>query len=124
MNDFKAALAAHLKAIKNKDLPAFAEFLHPTQNTIIILPNGSMIEGYDNILDFHKDWFADMDWSIDVKILDIFAIGDMGYALLDVVYNDIDQDRNPYSMKYFLSLIFAKIDGKWILLRDQNTLKD
>jgi len=82
-----------------------------------------MIEGYENVLDFHKGWFEDPDWRMDVKTVDIFASGNTGYVLLDIVYHDLDENRNPYELKYFLSLLFMMIDGKWILLRDQNTLK-
>jgi len=124
MNDFRSVVEAHVKAIEERDLPAFSEFLHPSQSSIIILPNGQMIEGYDSVLNFHKEWFEDLDWRMDIAIMDVFAVGSMGYALLDVVYHDVDQDGNPYELTYFLSLLFVKVDEKWILLRDQNTVKE
>jgi ketosteroid isomerase-like protein len=89
----------------------------------IIFPDGGTIEGYDDILSFHKEWFADMDWRMDFEILDIYSNGLMGYALMDVVYHDLDENGSPYEMNYYLSLLFEKIDNKWILIRDQNTLK-
>ena len=123
MSNFEIAVKAHLKAIAERNLSAFSEFLHPSHNCIIILPNGSMIEGHENVLNFHKEWFEDLDWRMDVKTMDIFTVGDIGYVLMDVVYHDLDEGGNPYEMKYFLSLLFMKIEDKWILLRDQNTLK-
>ncbi|MCL2376158.1 MAG: nuclear transport factor 2 family protein [Defluviitaleaceae bacterium] len=123
MSNFESVVQVHLKAIAERDLAAFAEFLHPAHNCIVILPNGSVVEGYENVLDFHKNWFQDLDWRMDVEILDKFDADNVGYALLDVAYHDLDEDRNPYEMKYFLSLLFRKVDDKWILIRDQNTLK-
>jgi len=123
MNKFEDALHLHLQSIENRDIEAFAEFLHPSLNSIIILPNGGMVEGFDNIVNFHREWFADFDWKMDVEVIDTFIAGSVGYALLDVVYHDLDENGQPYELKYFLSLLFNEIDGKWILLRDQNTLK-
>jgi len=123
MSDFVNAVEIHLKVIAERDIQTFAEFLHPDYNCIIILPNGGMIEGHDNILNFHKQWFEDQDWRMETKTIDIFITDTTGYVLLDVVYHDLDEGGNPYEMKYFLSLLFVKIDGKWILIRDQNTLK-
>jgi len=123
MNNFESALDLHLKSIADRNLSAFSEFLHPSQNTIIILPNGDMIDGFENVVDFHREWFEDSDWRMDVKILDTFTIDNVGYALLDVIYHDLDESGKPYELKYFLSLLFNKIDGKWILIRDQNTMK-
>ncbi|MCL2235099.1 MAG: nuclear transport factor 2 family protein [Defluviitaleaceae bacterium] len=123
MTDFKDALDAHLKTIKERDLAGFSEFLHPDHPCIIILPNGSMISGNGDIVDFHRDWFADADWRMDVSVVDIFADDAMGYALLDVVYHDLDEGGEPYQMNYFLSLLFKNVGGKWVLVRDQNTLK-
>jgi len=123
MTNFENAVHAHLKAIAERDLAAFAEFLHPAHNCILIFPNGKLIEGYDDIINFHSEWFKDPDWHSDVQIVDIFDIGDIGYALLDTVYHDLDKDGKPYELKHFFSLLFRKVDGKWILIRDQNTLK-
>ncbi|MCL2574220.1 MAG: nuclear transport factor 2 family protein [Defluviitaleaceae bacterium] len=123
MKNFKDALEKHLKAIAERDLPSFAEFLHPSHKCIIILPNGDIVEGNENILSFHKDWFSDPDWRMDVETIDTFSVENTGYALLDVVYHDVDQDGNPYEMTYFLGLIFLYVDDKWVLVRDQNTMK-
>ena len=123
MNDFETAVKAHLKAIEERNLSAFSEFLHPAHNCIIILPNGDMIEGFETILSFHEEWFKDPDWRMGVKVIDMLAADNTGYVLLDIVYHDLDENGNPYEIKYFLSLLFTKVDDKWILIRDQNTLK-
>ena len=123
MNHFVNAVEAHLKSITERNLAAFSEFLHPAHDCIIILPNGNIVEGHENVLNFHKEWFKDLDWHMDIKTKDLFDTGNIGYALLDVVYHDLDEDKNPCEIKYFLSLLFMKVDGNWILIRDQNTLK-
>jgi len=123
MNHFENALDLHLKSIADRNIAVFSEFLHPSQNCIIILPSGHMLEGFENIMNFHKEWFEDTDWRMDVKIIDIFATDNIGYALLDVIYHDVDEGGNPHELNYFLSLLFTKIGNNWVLIRDQNTLK-
>ncbi|MCL2438279.1 MAG: nuclear transport factor 2 family protein [Coriobacteriia bacterium] len=123
MSEFTKALESHLEAVRERDIEAFSSFLHPSHNSIVILPNGTKLEGYEDILGFHKEWFKDTDWRMDVQTLDVFSVDYVGYALLDVTYHDIDQEGKPYTMSYYLSLLFEKIDDRWILLRDQNTLR-
>lgn len=122
-NDFNLALQEHLNSIKNRDINTFAKFFSPHHSAIVILPNGTKIEGNDEIIDFHKQWFEDADWHMETKTVDCFVVENMGYALLDVEYKDMDEDGKPYQMSYFLSMIFMKTEDRWILLRDQNTLK-
>lgn len=74
-------------------------------------------------MNFHKEWFEDLDWHMDIKTMDMFSIDNTGYTLMDVTYHDLDQDGKPYELKYYLSLLFLKVDDRWILLRDQNTIK-
>jgi hypothetical protein len=123
MNNFEDIVKLHIKTITDRNLTAFSDFLHPSQNSMLILPNGNMIEGYENVLNFHKEWFMDKDWHMDTQIVDILTVDSCGYALLDVTYRDLDEDGNPYELNYFLSLLFKRMDSSWILLRDQNTLK-
>jgi len=123
VSNFESAVQIHLKTIVERDLAAFAEFLDPAHNCILILPNGNVIEGYEDIINFHEKWFQDLDWRQDVKIIDIFTIENIGYVLLDAAYQGLDKDKNPYELKHFFSLLFRKVGDKWILIRDQNTLK-
>jgi len=108
MSCFESVVRDHLKAISDRDLQGFAKFLHTEHSSIIILPNGSIVEGYEDIISFHEDWFADTDWHMETKVMDIFANDNMGYALLDVIYHDLDECSKPYEMKYLLSLLSSK----------------
>jgi len=117
MKSFNETVKLHFKAIDERDLDAYAQFLHPSLNCIVILADGSVVEGYDNIINIHREWFKDLSWRMDIKTVDIFTVDDIvGYALLDVIYSSPDFNRHRY-----LSLMFQKFEGKWILVRDQNT---
>jgi len=122
--DFKEAVEAHLMAIQQRNVAVFSDYLHPEYECALILPTGCRYVGNDVIMDFHKEWFKDSDWQISYETVDTFCDGNFGYALLDVTYDDVSQDGEPYQLNYWLSLLFKKVDNKWILLRDQNTMKD
>ena len=121
--DFRKIVQEHLDVVIKKDIVTFQKYLSPTHEPLVILPSGDILQGYDAVLQFHKDWFADGDWSMKAEIVDGVHIGNMGYGLVDVTYNDLDENAKPYEMKYLLSMVFVSIGDRWILLRDQNTLK-
>ncbi len=119
--NFKQALTTHIHAIETRDLKAYQKTI--AKDVLLILPNGHMISGYDEMINFHKDWFSDPDWSMKLEILSLKEYSDTAMVLYDVIYMDLDQDCKPYELKYFLSLHFKLEAGKWLLTFDQNTLK-
>lgn len=119
---FKATLAAHLTAIQTRDLAAFAATLTTTADCTLILPNGQLITGRDAVLDFHRAWFADPDWRLSLQPVRQLEAADLGLALFEVTYDDLDASGQPYQLRYYLSLLFANEAGEWRLVHDQNTL--
>jgi len=109
MEHFEEIIKLHIKSITERNLTTYLQFLHPSHNCIVILPNGRMIEGYDDILNLHKEWFEDLDWSMDAQIVDLFSDENTGYALLDVIYHDIGQDYNA-PIKLDRKILDFKID--------------
>ncbi|GAA3018478.1 nuclear transport factor 2 family protein [Streptosporangium longisporum] len=116
---FDEALALHLKAIDERDLDGYLETVH--QDATLILPNGTLLTGKDEIAKFHREWFADQDWSMSSETVRVSETGDSAFALLAVAYNDVDPEGAPYRKTYHLTLVFARSDGRWLLVHDQNT---
>ncbi|SHJ20062.1 YybH family protein [Lutispora thermophila] len=119
--NFKEVLNLHLKAIENKDLETFITTISK-EDVTLIMPNGTLINGREEFIEFHKDWFSDKDWTLNYEILKIEEGEEASFALLKVNYKDIDFNGNEYSLNYYLTLLFKKIDGEWGLIYDQNTL--
>lgn len=119
--DFKEVLEIHLRAVKDKDLDIFATTISQGDVTLI-MPNGALISGREDFIEFHKDWFSDEDWALNYEILKIEEGEEISFALLKVDYKDIDSKGNEYSLNYYLTLLFKKSEGKWGLIYDQNTL--
>ncbi|MEV0147989.1 MULTISPECIES: nuclear transport factor 2 family protein [unclassified Nonomuraea] len=117
--EFAQALAGHLTAIETRDLDGFLATVHPDAS--VILPNGTLLDGKEAIAEFHAAWFADSDWSIRTETVRSETVGDASFAVLSVVYDDLDPEGTPYRKKYFLTLYFTRFDERWLLVHDQNT---
>ena len=122
--DFQQTLEQHLKAIKSHNLSAFAETLANDGSLILIFPNGRLMKNYEAIVDFHEDWFDDPDWDIEFKTIETQEEDRLAWVLLQVSYNDLDEDDMPYHLNYYLHLIFRKFGQRWRLVFDQNTVME
>ena len=117
---FAEALHEHLAALAAKDAEAFLATVH--DEVTLILPTGALLTGKDAVAAFHRDWFGDPDWRMDVEVLRTTTAGGTGVAVLRVEYHDLDAAGAPYELRYLLALVFAqRADGGWLLLHDQNT---
>lgn len=117
--EFPQALEAHLTAIRSRDLDGYLETVHP--DATVILPNGTFLRGKDAVAEFHTSWFGDPDWTLRAETVRTQTAGDSAFALLSVVYDDLDPEGKPYQKEYYLTLYFTLVDGRWLLLHDQNT---
>jgi hypothetical protein len=107
--------------MRSKDLYKFISTVK-LEDIILIMPNGTLIREKEEFIDLHKNWFADNDWDLNYKILNIEESKEIAYALVTIDYKDCDAERNIIKMNYYLNLIFRKQDEKWLLIHDQNTV--
>ncbi|WP_335934368.1 YybH family protein [Streptomyces sp. PTD5-9] len=117
--EFTTALDRHLAAIAARDLDAYLDTVH--DEAVYILPNGRTVTGAEEVRAFHRGWFQDPDWTMETELTSTRVHRDTAVAVLRVDYRDLDQDGRPYRLDYLLSLVFARTDGRWLLVHDQNT---
>src|SRR5262245_35474850 len=117
--DFATAVDRHLTAVTERDLDNYLATVH--DEVTLVMLDGRVVTGRQAVGDFHRDWFDDPDWSWQLTRLRSNESGDTGTALFTVDYNDLDQTGKPYSLRYLLGLTFARNNGTWLLLHDQNT---
>ena len=120
--EFELIVKKHLKSIDEKNFENFSSTLTDSDKLNLIMPNGVHLKSKSQILDFTQAWFAETTWEMKYTILEMKETSEMGFVLLMVNYSDVDQDNNPYSLVYYLNLIFEKENGKWGLVHDQNTM--
>ena len=118
--EFAEAVERHLDTVAERDLDGYLSTVH--EDVSLISPDGRLVEGRAAVGDFHRDWFDDPDWSWVLTPLRSTAAAGTGVAVFAVEYHDLDRAGQPYTMRYLLSLTFARQDGAWLLIHDQNTL--
>ncbi|GAA0373742.1 YybH family protein [Bacillus horti] len=121
---FHSAVVEHLESIQKKDLSTLQHTLSSLSDISVIMPTGRLIRGYDDVRSMNQDWFNDPDWSFNFSIIKEEETSELGYAVVQVEYHDIDLNGVPYNKKYYLTLILRKIGPDWFLVHDQNTFTD
>lgn len=115
---FKETLELHLEAVRNRDIDTLITTLPKEgEETILILPNGSMDRSRDSFVEGHIEWFSDKSWRQDIEILNIIESKEMGLA---TVKYDYVVDEKVLSTA-LLTLVFKLVDNNWVLVHDQNT---
>ena len=117
---FGEAVEHHLTTITARDLEAFLATVH--DEVSLVAPHGRLLAGKEEVAAFHRDWFADPDWSWTLRPLRRVQAGDTGIAVYTVTYHDVDTRGQAYTMAYVLTLVFARAGGAWLLVHDQNTV--
>ena len=119
----RETLDRHLAAINARDLGALLDTVTRKPALTTILPNGKVLETREQYRSLHVEWFAERDWRMVFDVQDVREFGEIGIAR--VKYDS--QTRNAaggYDSKRvaLLSLVFAREDGAWRLVYDQNTV--
>lgn len=119
MSDARTAIGRHLETITGRDLDAYAATLH--DDVVVVLPTGNTFVGKAAVVDFHRDFFADPDWTQTLTEQVVTVGADTARALYEVDYSDVDQDGAPIRTQFLLGLVFARAGADWLLLHDQCT---
>jgi len=118
--DFEKILHKHLSALRAKDYQKFSETL-ATHKLTLVLPNGKMSKTSKEFLDMHREWFKETGWSMSHEIISTSFSGNLGFALTRSEYREKERDGEPYLNVMYVSRVFEKIDGKWLMVYDQAT---
>lgn len=113
---FREALGRHLLAIENRDLRALAETVAPGE-IVLVTAEGKLVERSDEFLKMHRDWFATDGWTLEAKPVQLFENDSLGVAVLHLDYREPPATRS----ESYLTLVFERRDGKWLMVQDQNT---
>jgi ketosteroid isomerase-like protein len=115
MNSLLQALEEHLDSITERDIDRFAQTL-ARDDVRFVGGNGSIIEGKENVVAAHREWFMNDTWTFDPEILWTREENDAAWALARVDYSERDTAR-----EFVLLFLFVKEQGEWKVVYDQNT---
>lgn len=112
---FLEALEEHLEAISERDIDRFAATL-AGDDVRFVGGDGRIIEGRENVIAAHRDWFMNDGWRFDPEILWTREERDAAWALTRVRYSE-----NGNARMFLLLFLFVDEDGNWRVVYDQNT---
>jgi ketosteroid isomerase-like protein len=115
VSSFLEALEEHLEAIRSRDIDRFAATL--AQDEVrFVGGDGRIIDGRDNAVAAHREWFMDERWTFDPEIEWTHEEAGAAWALTRVTYREAGSER-----QFMLLFLFVQEQGEWRLVYDQNT---
>jgi uncharacterized protein (TIGR02246 family) len=113
---FREALGRHLLAIETRDLDTLAATVAPDA-LVLVTAEGRLVQRTEEFLAMHRDWFATKGWTLEAKPVQVFENDTLGVAVLHLDYREPPATRS----ESYLTLVFERRDGRWLMVQDQNT---
>ena len=117
---FRETLEEHLRAIKQRDLPALAATL-PDDELTLIMADGRVVRSVDEVVAFHRDWFSSASWSLETRLEELTESDALGLAVIYQMYRDDRPDVGPTLERSYRSLAFARQGDRWVMIHHQKT---
>jgi hypothetical protein len=117
---FRETLDRHLLAIRGRDLAGLIETL-PQGELTLITSDGRLVRTAGEFIEMHRGWFAETTWTLDAEIVSLTESPEIGVVVLRLDYRDNPPGRPALRQASYLSLVFARRDGRWVMIQDQNT---
>lgn len=119
----QATLDAHLAAINARSLDALLATVTAGAKLTLILPDGQILSTREQYRQLHVEWFAEDDWRMLFEQQELRELGDVGIALVKYQAQARLPDGTYQTRREaLLSLVFARENGQWRLVYDQNTV--
>jgi hypothetical protein len=117
---FRETLDFHLDAIRGRDLTKLIETL-PREELSLITSDGRLVRTTSEFIEMHRGWFDETTWALDAEVVSLEQSPDLGVAVLRLDYRDEPPGRPPVREASYLCLVFARREGRWVMIHDQNT---
>lgn len=118
---FEATLRDHLAAIETKDFDRLIATITQGETLTLIFPDGDRWDTRKQYVDFHRDWFRDARWTMKTHVERTIERGDLALAFVRYQFDTTRDDGTASHSDTWLTLVFAKENGQWRLVFDQNT---
>lgn len=119
--EFEPVLERHLHAIHDRNLAEYTATITDNPNFMVIFPSGDVAMTREEVLAFHKEWFAEDGWTFDLQKVETVRRPGLRVVVLKTHYQQPLEDGTNYESRSWLSLTFGLEEGEWKLVHDQNT---
>lgn len=117
---FTATLERHVAAIPKRDFATIEATITKGDTLVLILPNGKRMTTRAEFLAFHREFFADRNWSMRFERQSLIEGKDVAVASYRTYFTSTEGTR-PVTTSSWLTLTFRKEGSEWRLVHDQNT---
>ena len=117
---FRETLDKHLRAIHDRDLAALNETL-PADELLLVMSDGRVVRSVREYVEAYRSWFAAPTWRLAVDPIRVTETAEMGVAVLGLDYRESPPGRDPVRQTSVLTLVFQRVDGRWVMVLDQIT---
>jgi ketosteroid isomerase-like protein len=118
---FFETLETHLRAVRDRDLPALIETLPDDDVLVLIMSDGRLVRSVREFAELHRGWFESSTWSLDAEPVHTIETPELGAAVLRLDYRDTPADGPPIRDASLLTLVFERRGERWVMVLDQNT---
>jgi ketosteroid isomerase-like protein len=119
---FSETLNEHLRAIRDRDLPALIDTLPgEEEGMLLIMSDGQLVRTVGEFIELHRGWFASPTWTLIAQPVQTIEAPELGIAVLHLEYRDTPAHGPSIRETSILTLVFARRDGRWVMVQDQNT---
>jgi nitroreductase/ketosteroid isomerase-like protein len=107
----------YVKAVQNSDLKGLFTTVTDSDEFFFLAADGRLLSR-DEYYNFHKEWFADVDWEMPVELLTVREGKQLGYTNAIFYYRSKLPDRRTYNLDSYFTLIFRRENEMWKVAAD------
>ncbi|MDZ4727501.1 MAG: nuclear transport factor 2 family protein [Leptospira sp.] len=119
--NFDHALQDFLNSISNRNIETYKKYITNEKEMYTIVQNGHAFITSLELISIHEEWFKDLKWIWEGKIVRKVVGEDMSFALIKYDYQ-ITKEDPPFSN--WLTYVFRLENNEWRVIHDHNTALD
>jgi hypothetical protein len=81
------------------------------------MADGKLARSTAEFLEAHRGWFAAPGWTLRTQEVETFESPELAVAVLRLDYREAPTVRS----ESYLTLVFQRRNGQWLMVQDQNT---
>jgi len=108
----------YVESVQNSDIDGLFKTVTDSEDFFFVTGRGELIGTREGYRKFHEDWFAETDWEMPVKLLEVNEGRDYGYTNAIFYYKSTMSGGKTVCLDSYFTLIFSREGGEWKVVAD------
>jgi hypothetical protein len=108
--------------VKARDRTTFRGYVDRRVPLTARLPGGKRFDDGPSFLRSQDEWFSGSSGRFDDVIERAEASEGLGLVWVRATFANVDANGNPFRLALYLTLLFRRLEDRWCLMHDQNTV--